>query len=210
MPGSRLAECLSSPNILECVTITHGRQDMDETAKSPAPESSDSRRWIGRILMAVVLGEAIWSLLVSITNNLALPAMARVVGGDAQSPLYLGKGDFNVPALFAAVLEVCFAGIVAVFLGAWSQRSGRTQARPVRLAPVAAPLSAAVVRPPPESRPTPVMTEPAIEATLPVTSAAPAPPSERRTAQPVKPGKPKPAKQVYYNIVGEPVETDEE
>jgi len=210
MPGSRLAECPSSPNILECVTITPGRQDMDETAKSPAPESSDSRSWIGRILMAVVLGEAIWSLLVSITNNLALPAMARVVGGDAQSPLYLGKGDFNVPALFASVLEVCFAGIVAAFLGAWSQKSGRTQARSVRLAPVAAPLSAAVVRPPAESRPTPVMTEPAIEATLPVTNAAPAPPSERRTAQPVKPGKPKPPKQVYYNIVGEPVETDEE
>jgi hypothetical protein len=45
---------------------------------------------------------------------------------------------------------------------------------------------------------------------LPVTSAAPAPPSDRRTAQPVKPGKPKPPKQVYYNIVGEPIETDEE
>jgi hypothetical protein len=181
---------------------------MDETPKSPAPESSDSRRWIGRILMAVILGEAIWSLLVSITNNLALPAMARVVGGDAESPLYLGKGDFNIPALFASVLEVCFAGIVAVVLGGWSQRSERRQVRSVRLAPVA-PLSAAVVRTPVESRPTPV-TEPAIEAPLPGTSAPPASSSERPTAQPAKPAKPKPPKHVYYNIVGEPVETDDE
>ena len=68
------------------------------------------KKWIGGIVIAVVLGEAIWAFLVSITINLALPAMARVMGGDAQSPLYLGKGDFNVQALFTSFLELCLLG----------------------------------------------------------------------------------------------------
>ena len=54
--------------------------------------------------------------IVSVTNNFVLPMLARTMGGDVQSPLYLGKGDFNVPALFTAVLELCFAGIAAVIL----------------------------------------------------------------------------------------------
>jgi hypothetical protein len=83
---------------------------VDEILNKSAPESSqaDSRKWISRIVIAVVLGEAVWGCLVSITNNLALPAMARVMGGDPQSPLYLGKGDVNVQALFISVLELCF------------------------------------------------------------------------------------------------------
>ena len=188
---------------------------MDETLK--APESSDSRRWIGRILMAVVLGEALWGFLVSITNNLALPAMARVVGGDAQSPLYLGKGDFNVPALFASVLELCFAGILVVLLSARSQKSGRSQVRQVRVAPIAAgPLApvvalapTAVPEPSAESRVTSVV-EPGVRAKAPVTSEPSAPPLDLPAPQPTKAAKPKRPKQVYYNIVGEPVETEDE
>jgi len=48
------------------------------------------------------LGRSDLGFLVSITNNLALPALARLMGGDAQSPLYLGKGDFNAQALFTS------------------------------------------------------------------------------------------------------------
>ncbi len=55
---------------------------MGELLNVSAPESSsDSRKWIGRIVIAVVLGEAIWGFLVSITNYLVLPAMAKVIGG---------------------------------------------------------------------------------------------------------------------------------
>ena len=189
---------------------------MDETVQ--IPESADSRRWVGRILMAVVLGEAIWGFLVSITNNLALPAMARVVGEDPQSPLYLGKGDFNVPALFASILELCLAGIVAVVLNSWSRRAGRIQVRTVRVAPVVAPSIAPEATPPAapsvaaprvESRPSAV-TEVAPQAKAPAPSAASAPLPERPAAKPVKPVKPGKPKEVYYNIVGEPVETDDE
>lgn len=43
---------------------------MDESLKVAAPELSpvDSRKWIGLIVIGVVLGEAIWGFLVSITK----------------------------------------------------------------------------------------------------------------------------------------------
>ena len=39
---------------------------MDQAVKKFTSEGSDARKWIGRIIMAVILGEAIWSLIVSI------------------------------------------------------------------------------------------------------------------------------------------------
>ena len=102
---------------------------MDRILSASTSESSpaNSRLWIGRFVVAVVLGEATWGFLVSLTNNLVLPAMARAMAGDAQSPLSLGKGDFNVPGLFASMLELCFAGIVALVVNSWSQKSGRVR-----------------------------------------------------------------------------------
>lgn len=156
----------------------------------------DSRTWIGRILIGVVLGEAIWGFLASITTNLALPAMARFMGGDAQSPLYLGNGDFKFAALFASLLELCFAGIVALLLNSWSQRTGRVRSKSLRHIPVA--LSA-------DSPPRPAANT-AMQANSTATNVRPAQSSAQKTA----PAKEKPPKKVYYNIVGEPVETDDD
>jgi hypothetical protein len=171
---------------------------MNEIRQVAASESSpaDSRKWIGRILIGVVLGEAIWGFLASITTNLALPAMARFMGGDDQSPLYLGKGDFKVAPLFTSLLELCFAGIVAVFLNSWSQRAGRVRSK--SLGPVSVALPA-------ESRVSPAPNT-AIQANSSVTIAPPAQPSP----QVAEPAKQKPPKKIYYNIVGEPVESDDE
>ena len=55
--------------------------------------------------------------------RLILPLLAKIMGGDMQSPLYLGKGEVNVPALFTSVLELCFAGIV----GGHVERLGATK-----------------------------------------------------------------------------------
>jgi len=74
------------------------------------------QRWIAKVILAVILAEAAWALIVSLTNNLILPLLARIMDADVQSPLYLGKGDINVPALFSSVLQFCIAGIVAVLL----------------------------------------------------------------------------------------------
>jgi len=173
----------------------------------PESNATDSRKWIGGIVIAVVLGEAIWGFLVSITINLALPAMARAMGGDAQSPLYLGKGDFNVQALFASFLELCFAGIIAVLLNSWSQKPGRARPKPVRLTPSEA-RAAQVVTPPAASPATPAADTTIQEAQVPVRTvlSTPPPPSPHL----VIPAKPKPPKAAYYNSVGELVEPDDE
>ncbi len=180
------------------------------TSESPA---ADSRLWIGRFVIAVVLGEAIWGFLVSITNNLALPAMARALSGDTQSPLSLGKGDFNIPGLFASTLELCFAAIVALLLNSWSQKPQRvrairsrtvsTEAPPARI-PAVEPTPAQTVAP---SAPTPVV--PAKAATAPQTSGITAPSTPGPPPAADEPTKPKKQKAVYYNIVGEPVDPDE-
>jgi hypothetical protein len=176
---------------------------MNEILQVAAPELSpaDSRTWIGRILIGVVLGEAIWGFLASITTNLALPAMARFMGGDVQSPLYLGKGDFKVAALFTSLLELCFAGIVAVLLNSWSRRAGRVRSKSLRPVPVAAPLVALSA----DSPITPAA-KIAMQANSTVTIVQPTQPSQK-VAEPAKQTTPK---KVYYNIVGEPVETDDE
>jgi hypothetical protein len=210
---------------------------MDEVLKASPLESpaAESRRWIGRFLIAVVLGEALWGFLVSITTNLAQPAMSRVLGADPQSPLYLGRGDFNVPALFTAVVELCFAGIVAVFLNAWTQKAPRTRTVVVRQGPVAVPRQAPAPSAAPAPSPAPVSISAPVATSAPVASppvAAPAdspapaaiaptptaPPEpiaqpalqEKRSPQSVAPPAPKKPKKVYYNIVGEAIESDDE
>ena len=184
---------------------------MDEILKVSAQESApaDSGKWISRIVIAVIIGEAIWGFLVSLTNNLALPAMARVMGGDAQSPLYLGKGDFNVPALFASILELCFAGIVAIVLHSWSGRAVRVQEKPRPRAPLLAPTPTPVAAPPANSPPIQA-TNTAVQAKPVVATGQSAPQPARPSTQPAKPVRPKQPKEVYYNIVGEPVDPDDE
>jgi len=225
---------------------------MDEASRTSSSESFalDAGAWIGRVVIAVLLAEAIWGFIVSLTNGLVLPLLARTMGADAQSPLYLGKGDFNVPTLFTAVLELCFAGIVAVILNSFLQRKPKvvrvkvssvvrpiptqqvTQSQPAAPTPLPAPVApvqAAVSARPPApptfvapvssvERTEPGQTEAAAtaeapdrfwsppEASLQPNAAAPKP-SPKSAA---KPGKPKPPKEIYYNIVGEPINPTED
>jgi hypothetical protein len=212
---------------------------MDEFPRTPSPEPAavDAGKWIGRVVIAVLLAEGIWGFIVSVTNNLILPALARTMGGDAQSPLYLGKGDFNIPALFTSVLELCFAGIAAVVLNSWVQRKPTTiRSKSVRTSPIPAQPAE---RPPSPLSVVPVQTAatapPPAKASIPslaVVIDAPAPPSQppgqfwsppEPSAQPkaaaptspppkspAKPAKPKPPKEIYYNIVGEPINPTED
>jgi len=94
----------------------------------PQSPGSDTKRWIGLIIVGLVLGEAIWVLVVSLTKDVLMPLMAMAMGGDTTSPLSLGKPDFNVPDIFAAVLQLCVAGIVAICLNFFLLRRPRTVA----------------------------------------------------------------------------------
>jgi hypothetical protein len=215
---------------------------MDEIPRTSSQSPGlDAGAWIGRVVIAVLVAEAAWGFIVSVTNGLILPFLARTMGGDVQSPLYLGKGDLNVPALFTAVLELCFAGIAAVILNSFLQRKPRvTRSTQARLSPIPV-QSAAPAQPPvqPSSPPAVVPVQPAVSMPPPVApvvnppvptpitpSAAPEPgqfwsppepPPQPKAAAPVapaptkaKPAKPKQPKEVYYNIVGEPINPTED
>jgi hypothetical protein len=207
---------------------------MDDLARpSPQLPASDTGRWIGRLLIAVILGEGIWGLIVSVTNNLILPFLARIMGTDARSPLSLGNGQFNVPGLFISVLELCFAGIVAVVLNSWIQPKPRpTRLKPVRVSPVpvqpiapssprtVVPVKAAESAPPPAPIAVPAAS-PVTPVVAPIPSAnqspsqfwsppEPAPAKAAPPPPPPKPGKPKPAREIVYNSVGEPLPFDDD
>jgi hypothetical protein len=216
---------------------------MDESPKTSSESSAlDASAWIGRIVIAVLLAEAIWGFIVSVTNGLILPLLARTMGGDVQSPLYLGKGDFNVPALFTAVLELCFAGISAVILNFFLQRKPKMmRSKSPRLSPIPEQPAAPAERTVPPPSPTVVApTQPAVSVPPPLAAPIPTPmassaappaappsspgqfwsppePSSQTKPAPLppapptaKPAKPKPPKEVYYNIVGEPINPTED
>jgi len=195
---------------------------MDEVSKaSPQPSALDSGRWIALVVLAVILAEGIWGLLVSLTNNLVVPFLARTMGGDAQSPFYLGKGDFNVPALFVSLLQRCFAGIVAVILSYWAGRKPKlVRVKSMRVTPVApqaaaaVPARAAAPTQAASSGPLPAASPPAAPSASPAEFWSPPKPQPRvapaSPLPPPKPAKPKPPKEVYYNIVGEPINPTED
>jgi hypothetical protein len=205
---------------------------MDEIPRTSSLEwsAADTGRWIGRVVIAVILAEAIWGFIASVTSNLVLPVLARTMGGDAQSPLYLGKGDINVPALFASVLELCFAGIAAAILNSVVQRKTKViRVKSVRVSPIPAQQAAPPPSPPPAVVPVQVAASPLPAITPIVTYSAPEPPAALPSQSwspdaspqpkaaappppkaPAKPQKPKPPKEVYYNIVGEPINPTED
>jgi len=191
---------------------------MGENANPSVPSPSLALgKWLGLVVSAVVLAEGIWSTLVSLTKGLLLPLMARAIGGDAQSPL--GKADFNFPDLFVSVVELCLAGIVFLSIKIWATR-GEPAARRVRR--VAAP-SQVPTEPPAPAVPratvvaAPTVPAPELPPPPPVVSEAPAPPPLPKPSpppvpppSPTKAKKPEKPKEVYYNIVGEPITPDDE
>ena len=135
---------------------------------SPQSERPDVKRWIGLIIVGLLLGQGIWVVVVSLTKNVLVPLMAMAMGGDATSPLSLGKPDFNFPEIFIAVLQLCVAGIVAICLNFFLLRRPKTVAvSSLSLAPTALPQPAQVAAPvaqkPPVRAPAaaPVATPPA-------------------------------------------------
>ena len=197
------------------------------------PSPPDTGKWIGRVLIAVLLGEGIWGLIVSVTKNLILPSLARIMGTDARSPLSLGNGQFNVPGLFISVLELCFAGIVAAILNSSVQRKPKpTRSKPVRVTPI--PVQPAAPRPSPlsilpvsASEPAPQPAPTAVPETVTAAPAAPPLMASQSPGQfwsppepvpakavapppPPKPAKPKPPREIVYNSVGDPLPFDDD
>ena len=120
---------------------------MDQTVKTITSEGADARKWIGRIIMAVILGEAIWSLIVSIMNNLVVPWLGDMMGQASGLPTSFTQRPYDYPDLFVSVLEFCIAGIVAVMLNYFLQRQRAGSVKPVKSSAATAPVEPARVVP---------------------------------------------------------------
>ena len=192
-------------------------------------------KWLGLAVAAVILAEGIWAILVSLTRSLFLPLLARVLGGDSHSPLYLGTGDINVPDLFATILQLCFAGILFLIIKAWAGKPDEVRISPAKKivqAPVAAVAPVAIPPSAPPQALTPVPAAGSVAAaaqtstappvptqvqTYPTSAPRPAPPSTPPAQAPAvpqksveKPASPPKPREVYYNLVGEPINPTED
>jgi len=181
---------------------------MDENAKSgPVPPG----RWLALIVAAVILAEGIWAMLVSITRSLLLPLIARITGGDSQSALYLGKGDVNVPDLFGSILQLCLAGILFLIIKSWTPKgSGVKTPRLVKASKPVSPISIAAQPVVPTAQAAAASAVPVSQPKAPTpapSEAAQASAPPQRSPKPAQPQKPK---EVYYNLVGEPISPEED
>ncbi|HEV3208354.1 MAG TPA: hypothetical protein VGZ28_15495 [Terriglobales bacterium] len=235
---------------------------MDQPAKIMTSEGADARKWIGRIIMAVILGEAIWSLIVSVMNNLVVPWLGDIMGPSSGVPTSFTQRPYNYPELFVSILELGIAGLVAAVLNYFVQRPTAGRVKPVkrvvpafdlespRVIPPAAPAvvprqgtmthaalslapepaapapPAAKLEPVTPPAPVRVAPEPPVPPAPPVAPAPIAkPPAVATPASPVanpvaakplppppkaEPAKPKKPREVYYNIVGDPMPSDED
>jgi hypothetical protein len=219
-------------------------------------EGTSARNWIGRIIVAVILGEAIWNLIVSIMNNLVVPWLGDAMGQSSGLPTSFTQRPYNYPDLFVSVVEFCLAGIVAAILNYFFQRPKAGRVKPVKsLGPIALVEPVRVVTPPTAAQTQAALTQATSPVSAPVPAAKmdPIPPSVAVTVAPsapvplvasapvskpvaaassgpvvadsvakplpsapkagppkLEPPKPKKPKAVYYNIVGEPVSSDED
>src|SRR6478736_1221154 len=96
---------------------------MDSTVKTIPSEKLDTRKLIGRIIVAVIVGEAIWSLIVSVMNNVIVPWLGDVVGQSSGLPASFTQRPYDYPDLFVSIVEFFIAAIVAFVLNYFFQRA---------------------------------------------------------------------------------------
>jgi large-conductance mechanosensitive channel len=255
---------------------------MDQTARTFTAEGVDTRKWVGRIITAVILGEAIWNVIVSVMNNVVVPWLGDLFGQSSGLPTSFTQRPYNYPELFVSIIEFCIAGLVAAILNYFFQRPRTrkisraqgpvlvTPVEPVRVSPqdattaamyqtstnqtrtnpartneastnqagtsqvttnqtamnqiamsqaaISQPtLPASPPPPPPKLDPvSPIAPVTAVQVSKPVDIPPPAPPVVNPVVKPVAalpkaaPSKPKKPKEVYYNIVGEPMPSDDD
>ena len=105
----------------------------------PAGSFPSDRRWIVRIIIAVILGEAVWTLIVSIMNNVIVPWLGDLMGPSAGLPTSFVQRPYNYPELFVSIFEVCIAGLVAAILNYFVQRPQEQRSKSMKGSVVASP-----------------------------------------------------------------------
>ena len=172
--------------------------DDDRKATELNPVATDLGKWMWRIVVAVILGEAIWGFLVAITNDLILPLITKMIGG--------GR-PINVPGMFGSVIELCLASTVAILLNSWFTKSVNSRAK-ATLGGISTPVPAPTADR--NAASTTIALAAAAPANAPATKVNSVPTPAFPPPKPPKREKTEPQKKVYYNIVGEPIDSDED
>lgn len=199
---------------------------------SVAPPPATARQLTGRMLAAVILGLAIWNLIVSVMDFVVVPWLGDLLGPGSTLPLSFTQRPYDYPDLFVSLIEFCVAAIVAISINWFFHGPGK----PVRVKivkrtssvprPEAAPVATQVTQPQPvaplvSTPPPPPVATPPVPIPTPTprlavqpASVAPPPTAAKPTAPPPppppKPAKPQSPKEVQYNIVGEPLPPEED
>jgi large-conductance mechanosensitive channel len=99
---------------------------MDDSPKAVLEELRTSilKKRVGQIALAVVLAEAVWRLINSLTWYLIIPLIGKVVQGHTESVLFESATRHPIPweNLFGSVLEFVLTLIVVFYLNRWVQR----------------------------------------------------------------------------------------
>jgi large-conductance mechanosensitive channel len=99
---------------------------MDDTPKAFLEElrSSVLKKRVGQIALAVVLAEAAWRLVSSLTWYLIIPIIGKALWGHTESVLFEKATTHPIPweNLFGSLLEFVLTLIVVFYLNRWIQR----------------------------------------------------------------------------------------
>ena len=102
---------------------------MDDTPRAFFEElrSGILKKRTGQIALAVVVAEAIWRLLNSITWYLVMPVIGRFLQGQTESVLLARSTGKPIPweNLFGSLLEFLFTVIVVFYLNRWINKKPR-------------------------------------------------------------------------------------
>jgi large-conductance mechanosensitive channel len=99
---------------------------MDDTPKAFLEElrSSILKKRVGQIALAVVLAEAVWRLVNSLTWYLMIPLIGRLFQGHTESVLFESATTHPIPweNLFGSLMEFLLTLIVVFYLNRWIHR----------------------------------------------------------------------------------------
>ena len=99
---------------------------MDDTPKAFFEElrSSILKKRVGQIALAVVLAEAVWRLVTSLTWYLVIPLIGKSFQGHTESVLFESATKRPMPweNLFGSILEFALTVIIVFYLNRWVQR----------------------------------------------------------------------------------------
>jgi len=99
---------------------------VDDTPKAFFEElrSSLLKKRVGQIALAVVLAEAAWRLVTSLTWYLIVPLVGRALRGNTESVIFEKATTNPLPweSLFGSLLEFGLVVILVFYLNRWVQR----------------------------------------------------------------------------------------